>query len=618
MKFETIKIANFMSFEEVEYNFSDKGLVLVSGKNLDNSDKERSNGSGKSTLLEALFWCLFGQTTKKIKSDDVVNRTVGANTSVELDIEHGDAEYKIIRYRSHTKHKNDLFFYVNSVDKSGKNNVETQEIINKTLQIDYKLFLNSVFFPQESKFNFISSTDKEQKEILTDILDLKYIDSAQESIKLIIKDLDKNINDKTIELNFNKNSIDDYLNEKEQYKKKVKNWASEYKNRIDSVKSQIENLKNQKDSIEILDLSEIDVEQNKIEDKLSKISDFEQKKTDFLVKKQEVKNLISNLKEKISDFETKNKKIDSVGSGECSKCFQIVNTDHLKVLKVENDLKIEKLNSQLVEPKEKLNLINEKLEKIDEILSKKSSLEQKYKQNEQKKIKNQQNQDKIESLLNQIQEKEQKVVEIKQETNPYLETKDNFSSKIKELEKKCGIIEKELKDIDEKKRYYEFWKDGFSNKGVKSFIFDGIVEELNSKIEYYLDELFDGQFKVVLNTESKNSKKEVQQKLTTEIWYNKEQVSFESLSGGEKRSVVLSADLALSDIVAQYNHKKIDLLVLDEVTDFLDDTGKERFLNLLQKIDKNSIFMISHDKTFQQKFNNTVEIIKENGISRIE
>ena len=52
IKFERIKIHNFLSFGDAEYNLDDNGFVLVTGENHCEADSANSNGSGKSTL-----WC---------------------------------------------------------------------------------------------------------------------------------------------------------------------------------------------------------------------------------------------------------------------------------------------------------------------------------------------------------------------------------------------------------------------------------------------------------------------------------------------------------------------------------------------------------------------------------
>lgn len=619
MKFENIKIQNFLSFENAEYNFSDKGLTLISGQNLDDVNNERSNGSGKSSLLEALVWCLFGHTTKKLKSDDVVNRNIGANTCVELDIESSEAEYKVVRYRQHTKNKNDLVFLVNGIEHAGKNNQETQDVINNTLKIDYKLFLNSVFFPQESKFNFIASTDKEKKEILTDILDLKYLDDAQDKAKKELKKIERDIEDNNLKISMLERQIEDIKSEQDLYSKKKTNWEKENLEKQSILANKIENLKDIQDKLEEKRIDEKEIVNNnkELNEKLQKINSYQEKKNIFIEKKAQYVSKINSIKEKIQDIQKNAEKMQNIGEGECPKCFQNVNVEHIANLIEEKQINISKLNKDLQPREEKLDKIKNNLKKINQILDKKSLFEEKLKKNERKLKENSSIDSEYKELQYKIDSKQETLSNLKKETNPYTDSEKKFKEKINKINKECDIIKIKTKENNDLKRYYDFWKDAFSNKGIKSFIFDGIVEELNDRIEFYLDELFDGQLKVMLDTETKNTKKEIQQKLSTSIQYNNENVSFESLSGGEKRSVVLATDLALSDIVSQYNQNTIDLLILDEVTDFLDDTGKERFLNLLQKIDKNSIFLISHDKTFQQKFNNVVDVVKEHGASQI-
>jgi DNA repair exonuclease SbcCD ATPase subunit len=85
MKFKRLKINNFLAIGQVVLELNDLGLVLIQGLNEDEPSAS-SNGAGKSTLGDALSWVLFGKTARGLSADAVVNRTVGKNTLVELEV----------------------------------------------------------------------------------------------------------------------------------------------------------------------------------------------------------------------------------------------------------------------------------------------------------------------------------------------------------------------------------------------------------------------------------------------------------------------------------------------------------------------------------------------------
>ena len=70
-----IKLVNFQTHVETEYEFQQGKVTLFQGVNYDN--KLRSNGSGKSTILEAVSYANFCSTIFK----SVVSKTIIDNRS---------------------------------------------------------------------------------------------------------------------------------------------------------------------------------------------------------------------------------------------------------------------------------------------------------------------------------------------------------------------------------------------------------------------------------------------------------------------------------------------------------------------------------------------------------
>lgn len=89
MKIEKIRVKNFFSFgpDPVEFKF-DKKFTLVTGK----------NGQGKSTLFtDAIVFCLFGSSVKKVGKKSVINWSTGRDCEVQMHILDEGHEYVITR-----------------------------------------------------------------------------------------------------------------------------------------------------------------------------------------------------------------------------------------------------------------------------------------------------------------------------------------------------------------------------------------------------------------------------------------------------------------------------------------------------------------------------------------
>jgi DNA repair exonuclease SbcCD ATPase subunit len=96
---------------------------------------------------------------------------------------------------------------------------------------------------------------------------------------------------------------------------------------------------------------------------------------------------------------------------------------------------------------------------------------------------------------------------------------------------------------------------------------------------------------------------------------------FDSLSGGEKQRVDLILQLAIRDLLTSYLDLSANILVLDEITDFLDKKSCQAVMNLLEKELQTveSVFIISHRaSTLDIPIDSELSIIKNTkGISEL-
>jgi len=89
--------------------------------------------------------------------------------------------------------------------------------------------------------------------------------------------------------------------------------------------------------------------------------------------------------------------------------------------------------------------------------------------------------------------------------------------------------------------------------------------------------------------------------------------SFQQLSGGEQMAAALAVRLALLREVSA-----IDLAFFDEPTANLDDQRRDNLAEQILNVKGFSqLFVISHDDTFERDTDNTVRVVKENGVSRV-
>ena len=79
--------------------FTDNGLTLVPGNNVDLGGDGSRNGTGKTTIINALSYAVYGNALTNIRKDNLINKTNGKQMLVTLDFEVEGTQYPIERGR---------------------------------------------------------------------------------------------------------------------------------------------------------------------------------------------------------------------------------------------------------------------------------------------------------------------------------------------------------------------------------------------------------------------------------------------------------------------------------------------------------------------------------------
>jgi len=194
-------------------------------------------------------------------------------------------------------------------------------------------------------------------------------------------------------------------------------------------------------------------------------------------------------------------------------------------------------------------------------------------------------------------------IELKEkETNPYKNT--DIADEIKKYEDKIIELEGLINIQQEDMKYWTFWKDAFGNKGLKIHIFDSVIPFFNNRIQFYLDILSNGKFRLVFDKD---------------LSYEIEGTKYNNNSSGEKKRVDLAVMIALFDLLNLRTSSSSNILILDEVLDSLDEIGVESVQELLIELNKRikNIFVISHNNNLSENFSNILTVVKEDEISQI-
>lgn len=660
-----LHLKNFCSYGNVDIPI-EPGTRLVIGKGKDFP----SNGAGKSTLFEAIYWLLFGSTTKGQTGDEVI-RWGTKECSVEAllqDLE--GATVHIVRSRG-TKSQ----LHVTFGDKSGfgaqevegKSVTEITEKLHKFLGITPDLFKALGYFSQEDLILFASATDGKRKDMLADLIGLgAYQDAstaagrkADEALS-IVKQLET-----LIEAAYQRDTAERLRLEESQ--RLSADWQLK---------------KAARRSVALQDVARFDInlkqQRKRLEDEhrllvSPRVIEREYRASSRLIAATAAAALpfgpTSTQKEVIEantaeararesfhaaeaqvveagrQRSAQEKRIQSyeaaLASGICPTCNQQVSTEH-KVVCLAPDLLA--LGQLLVRCTE-LDLHKRTLagaaanaaihaqsvtagfeaaklsvrckDELDaaqaEVLSvgqERDALEFSITTTAQAQL------DRLTAGLRSA------VDTIEAEQNPYAIEQVGINERLEVAALGVQQQETQRDHILLEAAAYSYWQKGFSKQGVQSLLLDEVAGLFNEGRGAVFPALTQGVYDVQFSTLSRTKSGEARERTEFQVFAHGEQVPYNSLSGGQRRRIDVGVMLVLVKAVSRWMQVPgaLGILVLDEVCGFLDASGAEGLMEALREVQEQipAIFVVSHDSQLQALFPEVITVIQDqDGVSHV-
>ena len=564
-----------------------------------------TNGAGKSSIPLILEEVLFNKNSKGIKKADIANRIFNKGYDISLEFNVNGDEYKIeVNRRASIKCK----LFKNDEDISSHTATNTYKTVEEVLGLDFKTFTQIVYQNTNTSLQFLTATDTNRKKFLIDLLQLeKYVDyfeifkeksrvlsgevsHIQGKLDTIIKWLDdNNLEAPTIlpKLDLPKISENDL--------EQLSSLQLEFKN-ISEINRKINQNNFYKTELATIDLSKYKNEGNHLlESRQNYDKDLEE-----LGKWQSVYN---------------SEVFEGTSEDICPTCGQEVDQDLLDEIYQREE---EKHNQAFNYIKKIQDTIRHK-KKINEQIDEKQKEERRWKelfnsidQTLPAQIKDADElQIKIEMLAEKI-DNEQKELEYVINEN---ESRERHNTRLQVIQEQIGEFKEELKTHENKLEEVkdmlgsiDILKKAFSTNGLLAYKIENLVKDLEELTNEYLAELSDGRFNlqfVVLND-----------KLNVEIDDNGKAVEILALSAGELARVNTSTLLAIRKLMSSISKSRINVLFLDEVTNVLDEVGKEKMVEILLGEENLNTYIVSHGWT--HPLLSKIEVIKENEISRLD
>ena len=570
-----------------------------------------TNGTGKSSIPLILEEVLFNKNSKGIKKADIPNREVNNGYDISLTFDVVDDQYEIdVVRRANIKVK----LYKNGEDISSHTATNTYKTLEQIIGIDFKTFSQIVYQNTNASLQFLTATDTNRKRFLIDLLQLddyvKYFEVFKELSRTLGGDVSR-IQGKidTIIKWLNDNKLEDtsllpkldlpfYSEEDEE---SLRSLQIEMENISEITKKINQNnlYKSQLESIDI-GLAKEFLSMNDYED----TSDLKQSLGELTSRA----SLENKMIKKYTDLQ-------EMDEGRCPTCEQPVDYEFIstqlrnhisekngfveRIDAVKNSIsRIENTNNTFTQMKQMVDNYEDLLRSVDMTLANEVPNSNEL-------------QEKIEKIKSRIRDRKSRVEEIIAEN----EKRERHNTRLSIIQEQQTDFENQLDDlsasigeIEDKLSHVEILKKAFSTNGLLAYKIENLVKDLEVLTNEYLAELSDGRFSlefVVLND-----------KLNVEIDDNGKKVDILALSAGELARVNTSTLLAIRKLMSSISKSRINVLFLDEVTNVLDELGKERMVEILLREENLNTYIVSHGWT--HPLLSKIEVIKEDKISRLD
>ena len=642
MNITKVVIDNFLTIQHAEIELDNRGLLLIQGDNKDDSSAD-SNGAGKSSIADAICWANYGVTARGVSTDAVVNKTAKKDCRVEVNLTDGTNDYKIIRYRKDSTHKNTTLVLqrdpnpaVIPIELHKGTERETQAVIDALIGCSLEVFQAAVYAGQEKMPDLPAMTDKQLKLMIEEAAGVEVLAKAHAKAREAYNDIKGKHSVATAQLttlgaqhaSLVASIIDeDTLHADFEAQRKPNAKAELAKTiplqlRINDLSGKIDAEELKDRSKELADISAtfaaLQTERDE-EERLAKVI-FNTTKTLALAEAaaRRAKQVHTDAVEALRTVS------DKVGEpcGECGKAYCEHDIEAVKKLR-EADLA--NATTRLREDAEKYKTAKaDHASATDAATTFKSTMTDVTAMAARQRVL----QDELRAI--EVLKKEQTAITVDVEKlklaagvwlkkdNPYTSTKAILEKQLAEVESKLTAVNKALKEIEEAMELHEDAVKVFGPAGVRAHILDTVTPYLNDRTAHYLSALADGNIHATWNTLTTNAKGEVKEKFQIEVVNDKGAESFDGLSGGEKRKVRLACAMALQDMVASRATKPINIFICDEVDHALDESGLERLMTILNEKakERGTVLVISH-QSLGDWIDEVITVTKEKGYGQV-
>ena len=564
-----------------------------------------TNGMGKSSIPLIIEEVLYNKNSKGIKKADIPNRYVNKGYNISLEFEKDGNSYNIIVDR---KTNIKVRLEKNGEDISSHTATNTYKTLQEILGIDFKTFSQLVYQNTNASLQFLTATDTNRKKFLIDLLHL----DAYVNLFEVFKEASKESSNALIAVNSEITTIEKWLS----------NNKLESTNVLPLLDLEINTEEDEKSfrslSVELKNISEKNkkiIQNNQYKDMLSTI-DITGLQSLPAIEKQSY----DSYQEKLGRIEGAKRaansllqKLEKLGD-HCPTCEQQVDPAFKQELIDSENILLSTLEEDRSRNEEIINNIKKDNKEVERRAKLQKDWEELYRNIDSSLPKDILNEEELKSSLEKVstrlkQAKEQ-LKKIAEENERI--TRENTRIEIIQAQTdgfidKLNSAKKVLDTNQSLNSNLDILKKAFSTNGLLAYKIENLVKELEELANTYLAELSDGRFTLEFVVSN--------DKLNVQITDNENIVDILALSSGELARVNTATLIAIRKLMSSISKSRINILFLDEVINVLDDSGREKLVEVLLGEDLNT-YVVSHGWT--HPLLDKIEVVKKGNVSGLE
>ena len=564
-----------------------------------------TNGMGKSSIPLIIEEALYNKNSKGIKKADIPNRYVNNGYNIYLCFTKDEDRYEItVNRKTSIKVKLEK----NGTDISSHTATNTYKTLQEVLGVDFKTFSQLVYQNTNASLQFLTATDANRKKFLIDLLHLeKYVELFE-----VFKAASREVSSTSSTIAGKLATVEKWLQDNKLSDTSI----------LPMLDLQIDTSEDEKASSSLM------VEIQNISEKNKKINtNNTYKRLLDQIDMMEIRNSTATQYESYDDLQSELGSLQAAATGAqrtlkkleelkevCPTCKQSIDVSAEKAM-------IAGERSKLMSAQEKINEIkpqivrikdnNAEFERIQKAQKDCEDLLRSFDRNLPTYILDK---EQLEDSLYEIQGRIQQAKAQLADNAAENERRTKINTRIQVIQEQTAEFVEQQEEYDGKlagnqklESDLDILKKSFSTNGLLAYKIENLVGELEELANEYLAELSDGRFTLEFVVSN--------DKLNVEITDNGNVVDILALSSGELARVNTATLIAIRKLMSSISKSKINILFLDEVTNVLDDQGREKLVEVLLREDMNT-YIVSHG--WSHPLLEKIEVVKDGNISTLE